>query len=101
MDEIPVFVDAVKTSVCTRIAPRHMVAVVGKLLAGREARRFPDDPVAFDHQTRAVRVQYDPFAAQQCDAAIGGILNRDEIDEGVRLVRRQARAAVVVAQLVK
>ena len=42
----------------------HMVAVVGKLLAGGEARGLADDLVALDHEAGAVGVLDDPFAAR-------------------------------------
>ena len=101
MDFLAVVIHAVETAAHLGIAIRDMVAIVGKLFAGREARRFADDFVAFDDQAAAVAVDHDPFSAEEPDGAVGFVLDRDEINEGVRLVRRQAGAAVVVNQLVE
>ena len=101
MDLVPMFVDAMKTSMRRRVAAGHMVTVIGKLFARRDSWRFADNLVAFDHQPRAVGVQHDPFAAKQGHRAIGGIVDRDEIHERMGLVRWQTRPAVVIAQLVE
>ena len=98
---LAVVIHAVETAAHLGIAIRDMVAVVGKLLAGREARRFADDFVAFDDQAAAVAVDHDPFAAQEPDGAIGFVFDRDEINEGVRVIRWQAGATVVINQLVE
>ncbi len=83
------------------VAAGHMVAVVGKLLAGREAGRFTDDFVAFDDELAAVGVKDDPLPAEQGHHAVGFVADGDEIDKSVRLVRRQAGAAVMVDQFVE
>lgn len=94
-------VDAVETAQGRGVGPGDMVTVVGKLLARLEPRRFSDDPVALDDQLRTVGVLHNPFTAEQRDGAVGTVADRDEVDEGVRLVRGQARPAVVVTQLVE
>src|SRR5688500_10926073 len=73
MNLVPVLVDAVKAPMRRGIATGHVVAVVGKLLARREAWRLADDLVAFNHQAGPVGVLYDPLPAQQGHGAIGGI----------------------------
>ena len=90
-----------ETTVGGRIEAGDVVAVVGKPLAGREARGLADDFVALDDEARAIGVQHDPLAAEQRDSVVRGVVDRDKIDERVRLVRRQARAAVVIAQFVE
>jgi len=98
---VPEFVDPMVTAVGSRIDGCHVVAIVGKLLAGGEAGGFADDFVGFDHELFAVAMLDDPFAAEQRDNTIGGVANRDEIDEGMRFVRRQSHAAMVVHEFVE
>lgn len=101
MHLIAEFVDAVKTAVSRRIGARHMIAVVGELFARRQLRRFAHDPIAFDHQARAVGVLDDPFPTQQGDGAIGAVPDGDEINKGMRLVRRETGAAMMIAEFVE
>lgn len=61
---LPLLIDSVKTSVRHGIAPGNMIAVVGKLFAGREPRCFTDNLVSFDHQLTAVRMSDDPFTSE-------------------------------------
>ena len=100
MDVVSQLIDAMKTPTCTRIDARHMVAVIRKLFTWSEPRRFAHDFIAFDHELAAVRVINDPFAPEQRDGAIGAIVNRNEIDERVWFVGRQAHAPVVIDQFV-
>ena len=83
------------------IAIRDMVAVVGKLLAGGEARRFADDFIAFYDQTAAIGIDHDPFAAEKPDGAVGFVSNGDEINERVGFIRRQAGPTMVINQFIK
>ena len=101
MNPVSVFVDPVETPVRAGVAAGHVVAVVGKLLAWREARRFTDNLVAFDDQPGAVGMHHHPFAAEESHRLVGGIPNGDEVDERMRLIRRQAGAPVVVAEFVQ
>ena len=101
VDFLPVVIHPVKTAAHLGIAMRDMVAVVGELFAGGEARGFTDDFVAFDDEAAAVAVDHDPFAAQEPDGALGFVPDRDEINEGMRFIRWQAGAAVVINQLVE
>lgn len=79
----------------------HMVAVVGKFFTGRDTRGLSDDLVALDDEVAAILVLDDPFAAEEGDGVLGCIANSDKINECVGFVRRQAAAAVVVAQFVE
>ncbi len=101
MDLVSLLVEAVKTAPGGRIETSHMVTAVGKLFARGQMRSFAHDLVAFDHQLGAIRVKHDPFAAEEGHTPIGAIADGDEIDEGMRLVRRQAHSAVVVAEFVE
>lgn len=101
MDFLALFIDAVKTTPGLGIAACHMVAVVGKMFAGREVRRLAHDLIAFHHQLAAVGVKNDPFAAKERDGAVGLVPDGDKVDESVRFVRRQAGAAVMVDQFVE
>ena len=91
------FIHAVEAAAHLRIFTGHMVAVVGKLFTRGETRGFADDLVAFHHEMTAVGVGDDPLATEQCHRVVGAVVDCDEIDEGVRFVRGQAAAAVVVA----
>lgn len=94
-------VNAVKAAVRDGIAARHMVAVVGKFFADREARRLTHNLVAFDHELRTVRMLYDPFTAEQRDGVVRPVANRDEINESVRLVDGQTHPGVMVREFVQ
>ncbi len=94
-------IHAMETAAHLGIAIRDMVAIVGKLLAGCEARCFADDFVALDDQAAAIGMDHDPFAAEQPDGAIRFVFDRDEINKRMRFVGRQAGAAVVINQLVE
>ena len=86
MDFLSVFVDAVKASVCDRVASCDVITVVRKFLAGRESRSFADDLVSFDDELAAVGMGDHPFASEKRDRAVGAIFNRDEVNERVRLI---------------
>ena len=58
-----------KAAVDPRIASGDVVTVVGKLLAGRESRRFAHDLVALDNELCAVIIMNDPFSAQERDGS--------------------------------
>ena len=94
-------VDAMVAAVRARVAAADVIAVVGKLFAGRESRGFADDPVALDHEPAAIGVQDDPFAAEQGDGVRGGVVDRDKVDEGVGFVRGKAGAAMVIAEFIE
>ena len=95
------FIHAMKTALRPGGTAGHMITVVRESLAGREARRFADDAVAFNHELLAVRVKDDPFAAQEGDRAIGAVGDRDKIDECMGFVRRQTRSSMVITELVE
>ena len=101
MDFPAEIVDAMETAVSARVVAGHVIAVIGKLLARREARGFADDLVALDHEAAAVGMEDHPFAPEERDGVVRRVVDRDEIDERVGLVRRQARAAVVIAEFVE
>lgn len=95
------FVDAVKTPVRDRVTARDMIAVVRKLLTRGEARGLTDDLVTFDDELAAVGVGDDPFPAQQRHGAVGGIVDRDEVDERVRFVSGERRPAIMIGEFVE
>ena len=101
MDAAPVVRDPVKTSVDHRIAARDVVAVVGKLLARRQSGSLTHNFVALDHQASAIAVHHDPFAPEQGDRVVRRVVDCDEVDKSVGLVRRQRDAPVVVTQFVE
>lgn len=101
MDFSAELVDSVEASVGTGVEPRYMVTVVGERFTGGEARGLSHDFVAFDHQSRAIRMKDNPFATKQRDRAIRGIPNRDEVNEGVGLVCGQTRPTVMVMEFVE
>jgi hypothetical protein len=94
-------IDTVKTALGASRPGGHMVAVVGKLLSRGEARGFAHYLVTFDHELAAVFMGDDPFATEQRDGVFGAVVNRDEINKRVRLVRRQALAPVMIHELVE
>lgn len=95
------FVAAVEAAVGNGGLAGGVVAVVGKNFAGLEARGFADDAFALDDEAGAVGVLDDPFAAKEGDDAVGLVGDGEEIDEGVRLVGRQAFTAVVVNEFIQ
>lgn len=101
MDAAPVVRNAVKTAVNHGIAAGDVITVVGKLLTRGQTGSLTHDFVALDHQTGAVVVEHDPFSAQQGDRVIRGVVDRNEVDKGMRFVRRQRGATVVVTQFVE
>ncbi len=101
MDAAAEIVHAVKTPAGARVATGDVVAVVGKLFAGGEARGLADDLVAFDYELVAVVVLHDPFAAEEGHGVLGAVVQRHEIDERMRLVRRQRLAPVVIDEFVE
>jgi hypothetical protein len=101
MDATAKFVDAVERAGGAGGGAGDVVAVVGKLFAGREARGFADDFLAFDDEMGAVEVLDHPFAAEERERVFGAVVNRDEVDEGVRLIGGQTRATVMVDEFVQ
>ena len=101
MDFVAEFVDAVEAAVRTRVEAGDVITVVGKLFARREPRRFADDLVALDHEPRAIGMDDDPFSAKERDAAIGCVVDRDEIHERMRFVRGQTRSAMMIAEFIE
>ena len=101
MDFFSVFVDAVKATLSSRVGAGDVIAVIGKLLARGEPRSFADDLVTFDHELAAIGMHDYPFAPEEGDHAVRAVLNRDEVNESVRFVRRKRRAAVVVGEFVE
>lgn len=84
-----------------RIAAGHVITVVGKRLARAESGRFANNLVALDHQALAVGLLHHPLPTAQFDRAVRAIVNSDKIDEGVRLVGRQAGTAMMVDQAIQ
>lgn len=101
MDVSAQIIDTMETSTRSGGTSSDVIAVVGKLLSRRQPRRFSDDFVAFDHQLTAVRVSDDPFASKECDRVVGAVVDGDEIDKSVRLVRRQTFPSVVIHEFIE
>lgn len=97
MDFTALIVHPVKTTAHGRICAGHVIAIVGELLARLNSRGLANNFVALNHEVAAVWVGEDPFATEEGDRAVGPVVDGDEVDESVRLVRRQAAATVVVA----
>ena len=101
MDAAALLIDAVERSPRRGIAAGHMVAVVGKFLAGREPRSLADKLVALDHQAAAIGVLDDPFAAEEGDGVVGAVPDGDEINERVRLIDGQGGSAMMIMELIE
>ena len=101
MDLFTGFVDAVKAAVRGGVLIGNVITVVGKLLTRSEAWGLPDDFIPFDHKAGTIGVEHDPFASQQGDRVFGFVADRDEVNEGVWLVRRKAGAAMVITQFIQ
>ncbi len=99
VDLVAVLVGAVEAAVGSRVHADDMVAVIREGLAGRQPRTLADDFIAFGHEPGPVRIEHDPFAAEESDHPIGAVQNRDVVDERVWLVRWEARATMMVAEL--
>ena len=84
MDGSPLFVDSEEASVGDGVLTGDVVTIVGKAFAGGQPGRLADDALAFNHEVCAVCVFNDPFAAEQGDDAIGGVGDRDVVNERVR-----------------
>lgn len=95
------FIHPVKTTASLGVAVGDMVAVIGKLLSGGEARGFSDNAVAFDDDPVAIGMGDYPFATQQRDRAVGAVTDGHEINKRVRLVRGQALTAMVIHHFVE
>ena len=89
MDPLPVFIDPVKTSVRDSIATGNIVAVIGELFSGRKEWSFAYDFVPLDHKLAAISVCDHPFASAQRHRPVGGVFDRNEIDECMWLVCRE------------
>ena len=101
MDEAAQIVHPMKTSMGARVAAGDVVAVVGELLAGREARSLAHDLVALDDEFLAVAVLHDPFATEECYRVLGAIVECYEIDKRMRLVGGQSLSPMVVDEFVE
>ena len=73
-----------------------MIAVVGKLFPGSEAGRFADDFLPFDDQVGSIEVLDHPFSAEERKRVF-----RSVVDESVRLIGGQTRAAMVVDEFIE
>lgn len=67
-------------------AAGDVIAVVGKLFAGGEAGRFADDFLPFDDQAGSIEVLDHPFSAEERERVFRSVVNRNEVDESVRLI---------------
>ncbi len=101
MDFPPQLVDAMEAALGAGIAAGNVITVIGKLFARSEAGRLSDDPVALDYEAGAIRMENDPFATEQGDGVLAGIVDRDEIDKGVGFVRGQAHSAMMIAEFIE
>ena len=101
MNLAPEFVDAVKTPGGPGRAAGDMIAVVGKLFPGSEAGRFADDFFPFDDQVGSIEVLDHPFSAEERKRVFRSVVNRNEVDESVRLIGGQTRAAMVVDEFIQ
>ncbi len=95
------FVDPMKTAMGGGISSRHMVTVVGKLFTRSQLWGLAHDPIALNHESRAIGMLDDPLPTQQGDGAVGAIADGNKINEGMRLVGRETRAAVMVAEFIE
>ena len=100
MDGAAGFVGPVEASLHDSVAGGHVVAVVGKAFAGREDGSFVDDAFALDDLAGAVVSLDDPFATEELNGVLGGVVYGDEIHERVRLVGGQAFSAVVINKFI-
>lgn len=82
-------------------AAGDVIAVVGKLFTRGEAGRFADDFLPFDDQVGSVEVLDHPFSAEERERVFRSVVNRDEVDESVRLIGGQTRAAMVVDEFIE
>jgi len=101
MNEIPLLIHPVKTPRDARVAPRHMIAVVRKLLAGAEPGALAHNLVAFNDHAGAVDLQQDPFAAEQGDHSVRSVVNRDKVNKRMRLIRRKSHSAMMVVEFIE
>ena len=101
MHAAPLLINAMERTARGGIAAGHMVAVVGKLLAGCEPRGFADDFIALDDQLAAIGVLHDPFAAEEGDGVVGAVPDGDEINERVRLIDGQGGSAMMIMELIE
>ena len=101
MNQLAEFIHAMEGALHAGVAGGDVIAVVRKMLAGRQARRFADDFFTFDDQPAAVFVENHPFSAQEGDRAVRLVPDRDEVNERMRLPFRQTGSAVMVDQPVQ
>jgi len=97
---VPKFIHPMKAASGNGIVTGNMHAVVGKLLTGGEPRRFTDNFIPLNHQLVPVFIFDHPLATKQGYRAIRAIADRDEIDEGMRLVHGQTATTMVIAEFV-
>jgi hypothetical protein len=71
------------------------------LFTRSEAWRFADDFLPFDDQVGSVEVLDHPFSAEERERVFRSVVNRDEVDESVRLIGGQTRAAMVVDEFIE
>ena len=101
MHPVPKLVLPVEAAPSPRITTGYMVAVVREALPGGQTGRFAHDFIPLDDQPGAVHLLYDPLSSKERDRPLRGVLDRDVVDERMRLVQGQARSAVMVAELVQ
>ena len=95
-----VLVEAVKTSMSAGITGGHVIAVVGKMCAGREAGRFTDNFIALHDELRAIAVFNHPLPAEQRNGPGRIVTDRQIINERVGPIRRQLLATVTIDNFV-
>ena len=101
MNQLAEFVHPVEGATRTGVAGGDMIAIVREMLAGRQARRLADNLVPLDDEATAIGLLDHPFSAEQGDRAVGFVLDRDKIDERMRLALGQAIAAMMMDEPVK
>ena len=101
MDLVAAFCDAVKAPQRGGVFAGDVVTVVGERFTRCQARSFADDFVAFDHHAMAVRMFDHPLATQQRDRLVRAVVDGDEVDKRVGLVRGQTATPMMVDQLVE
>lgn len=101
MHTFPQFVYPVEATMGHRVDTGDMVAVVGKFLARLQLGRLAHDLVALHHEPGAVCMDHHPFPPEERHGPIRPIADSHEVDEGVRLVLRQARSAMVIAEFIE
>ena len=89
MNLLPVLINPMEASVGHGVATGDVIAVIGKLFAGRKTGSFANNLITLDYKLAAIRVRDHPLASQQRDGAFRTVFDGDEINERVWLVRRE------------